>query len=202
MSSNSASELTTNWLSVQSPILDSVPYPGGTFLTEGTCLAESTASALGLITSTCHLSQGPFVLWTLTLFIGSTVSPHQLLPSAAGTSLFPATSTSGAGYTACWSSSFTRPTAGPITQTHYPHTHKTGASSHKLHQPLVASRAPDSLFLKVPTGLGGGSGEVTQGDQLDGLEQTQEGALPGDGQQGRRRGRMGGVHTGGDWPFE
>lgn len=93
-------------------------------------------------------------------------------------------------------------TAGPTTQTHYPHTHKTGASSHKLHQPLVASRAPDSLFLKVPTGLGGGSGKVPKGDQLDGLEQTQEGALPGDGQQGRRRGRMGGVHIAGDWPFE
>lgn len=58
VSSNSASELTTNWLPVQSPILDSLPYPSGTFLTEGTCLAESTASALGLITSTCHLLSG------------------------------------------------------------------------------------------------------------------------------------------------
>lgn len=66
----------------------------------------------------------------------------------------------------------------------------------------MASRAPDSLFLKVPTGLGEGSGEVPQGDQMDGLEQTQEEVLPGDGQQGWRWGRMGGAHTEGDWPFE
>ena len=198
---------------VQSPILDSVPYPSGTFLSEGTCLAESTASALELITSICHLLSGtlcpvdsdpvhwhweqcslasccrqllglnpqwPLPLWVLdTLPAGPAHSPDL--------------------------------TAGPTTQTHYPYTHKTTPIPQqgrlrfsKIHP--QASSVPcgkqGSRFTFLEGSHRPGRREVPQGDQMDSLEQTQEGVLPGDGQQGRRRGRMGGAHTGGDWPFE